>query len=74
MLPGHSNPYLKSKYIVVKKKEQRLHSSIISTSVCEGGPANLMVVHWTAKQWVPGTEKILAEKIVMFGHQFHYDQ
>ena len=37
-------------------------------------PANLVVVCWTARQWVPGTKKILAGKIVMIGHQFHYDQ
>ena len=53
--------------------KHRLRSSLPSASTCEGGPANL-VARWTVKQWAPGTKKIWAEKMVMIGHQFHYDQ
>ena len=63
-----------SKYLGTTKQKHRLRSSIPSASACEGGPANLMVACWTAKQWVSGTEKIWAEKVVIIGHQFHYDQ
>ena len=40
----------------------------------KGGSANLLVARWTAKQWVQDTKKILAKKIVVIGHEFHYDQ
>ena len=55
-------------------QKHRLRSSIPSASTYKAGPANLVVVRWTAKQWVPGTKKIFAEKIVMIGHLYHYDQ
>ena len=58
--------------IIENKKKHRLHISIPSACACEGMPANSVVTCWTANQWVPGNKKILAEKIAMIGHQFHY--
>ena len=67
---SHSPVKLEAKF----KEKHRLRSGIPSASACEGGPANLVVVRWTANQSVPGTKNISAEKIVMVGHQFHIDQ
>ena len=53
-------------------KRHRLPISIPSASACEGRLANSEVACWTANQWDPGNKKILAEKIAMIGHQFHY--
>ena len=57
-----------------KEIKHGLRSSIPSAPACKGGPANLLVGCWTAKQWVQDTKKILAKKIVVIGHEFHYDQ
>ena len=63
-----------SNYTPIFKHKHRLRSSIPSAPACKGGPANLLVACWTVKQWVQDTKKILAKKIVMIGHEFHYDQ
>ena len=51
--------------------KHRLRCSIPAAPACKGGPANLLVTCWTAKQLVQDTKKILAEKIVVIGHEFH---